>query len=485
MAEFDTRRVFDRRRPWDDLEKQVVRRHLAHRDTVPDKLVDAIRYVISLARLTTVRNEQGEDVDVDDITGPYAAGLFRRLSAEIENARDLWDVVRHLPEFVQDARVVRGRILAERPIGRDRLEREITTRHLVVATGGGGAGYVYIGAYAMLDRHDLVPSLLVGTSIGALTAVFRSRRRHFDLAPVVAATKELAWGDVLRVLEVEARYGLPATLRMYLRSALGRLFLREDGSPLALSDLEIPTYVIATGITVDALKHDLDYYEHFLDQDVGGRTSTRARLRGITRTAGILREFLARPDALVEMVLGQTPGTEDFDAMDAVGFSAAVPGVLHYDVLRDDDRMRRLLDDLYASYGITRLGEGGLVSNVPARAGWKGAVRGDLDVRQPFVLALDCFAPNPRRPLWLPVQQLVRSGNVDRDRLYADLYLPMPKTLSPLNVVPALRDAMNATEWGREALSPHMPFIKEMVRPIAILDDEHPVVDGAVGDDEE
>jgi len=474
VAEFDTRRVFDRRRPWDALERQVVKRHLAHRDTVPDKLVDAIRYVISLARLTVVRNDAGHDVDVNDITGPFAGALYGKLSAEVDGARDLWDVVRFLPDIVRDARVVRSRILNERDIARERLEREITTRHLVVATGGGGgAGYVYIGAYAMLDRHDLVPSLVAGTSIGALTAIFRSRRKHFDLAPVVSATRELAWGDVLRVLEVESRYGLPATLRMYIRSALGKLFLGEDGEPLKLSDLEIPTYVVATGITVDALKHDLDYYEHFLDTDVG-RPSARARLRGITRTAGILREFLARQDALVEMVLGQTPGTEDFDALDAVGFSAAVPGVLHYDVLRDDDRMRRLLDDLYATYGITRLGEGGLVSNVPARAAWKGAVRGELDVRQPFVLALDCFAPNPRRPLWLPVQQLVRTGNVDRDRKYADLYLPMPRTLSPLNVVPALRDAMKATEWGREALHPHMAFIREMVRPIAILDEDSP-----------
>ena len=479
MSAFDTREAFTRRRPWDALERRVVQRHLEHPDTVPRKLVDALRYVISLARLTKLTTDEGEEIDVDGITGPWAASLRPKLEGELEEARDLWDVVRVLPAFVDEARAIRTRILEAHPISRNRLEREVTTRHLVVASGGGGgAGYVYIGSYAMLDRHDLTPSLMVGTSIGGLTSVFRARRRRFDLAAIVSASRELAWSDVLRVLEVEARYGLPATLRMYIRSALGKLFLTEDGRPMWLSDMEIPTYIIATGITVDALKHDLDYYEHFLDTDFR-RGSTRARLKGVARTAGILREFLARRDALVEMVLGDTPGTEDFDALDAVGFSAAVPGVLHYDVLRDDARMRRLLDDLYATYGITRLGEGGLVSNVPARAAWKGAVKGNLDVRQPFVLALDCFAPNPRRPLWLPVQQLVRTNNVDRDRKYADLYVPMPRVLSPLNVVPAIRDAMLATDWGRAALEPHMPFIVEMMRPLTVLADKDDDDEGA------
>lgn len=450
----------------------MVKLALSARDEVPQKLVDGLRYVISLCRLTEVRNVDGEDVDVTGVLDPHARIIFQVLEPRLDEARDLWDVVRILPEVVQHARVAREDLLAHLPLDRDSLEHEITTRNLVVVTGGGGgAGYVYLGCYQALDRVDLRPDLLVGTSIGALSALFRARRPFFDLAPVVAATRKLTWGDVLRVLESESRYGLPATLRMYLRAALGDLFMTEDGErTMWLSDMAIPTYVIATGITVDALKHDLDYYEHFLDRDVG-RTTTRERLRGITRAAGILREFLARPDALVEMVIGRNPGTEDFDALDAAGFSAAVPGVLHYDVLRDDERMRRLLDDLYASYGITRLGEGGLVANVPARVGWKSSVEGDLGRRNAFVLALDCFAPNPRRIAWLPIQQLVRSGNVDRDRRYADLYLPIPRTLSPMNVVPAIQDAMLATRWGREALDPHLPFVQEMVRPIEVLKD--------------
>jgi hypothetical protein len=464
------RRLKERRRPWDRLERKVVKMHLSRPDAVPDPVLDSLRYVISFARLTTVRTSDGTDVEVSGTLALHAQQVLDVLQPKVELANDLWEVVRVLPELTQRTRVARTSLLEHLPIDRESLEREVTTRNLVVISGGGGgAGYGYLGAYQLLDRHDLVPDLLVGTSIGALTSLFRARRLPFELAPVVSSSKDLSWGSVLRVLESESRYGLPATLRMYLRSALGDLFASPQGGSLTLADLPIRTMIMATGITVDALKHDLDFYEHLMDREVG--RGPRDRIRAVTRAISVLREFLARRDALVELALGWSEGTREFDALDAAGFSAAVPGVLHYDVLRDDERMRKLLDDLYASYGITRLGEGGLVSNVPARTGWAASVTGELTVRQPFVLALDCFAPNPRRIAWMPLQQLVRSGNVERDRKYADLYLPLPRTLSPMNVVPAIKDALMATTWGREALEPHMPYVSLMMRPIQVLPD--------------
>lgn len=449
----------------------MVALHLGHPDAVPEEVLDTVRYVISFARLTAVRNVDGVEVDVSGPLALHAQQIREVLEPRIAAATDVWEVVRAMPELTRKTRVARASILEHLPIDRESLEREVTTRNLVVVSGGGGgAGYGYLGAYQLLDRHDLRPSLLVGTSIGALTSLFRARRLPFELAPIVEASKHLSWGNVLRVLESESRYGLPATLRIYLRAALGHLFLTDDGASLKLSDLPIRTIIMATGITVDALKHDLGYYEHLIERDIG--RSTRDRVRGVARAASVLREFLARRDALVELALGWSEGTQHFDALDAAGFSASVPGVLHYDVLRDDDRMRRLLDDLYAAYGITRLGEGGMVANVPARTGWAASVAGELGVRQPFVVALDCFAPNPRRIAWLALQQLVRSGNVDRDRRYADLYLALPRTLSPMNVVPAIKDAMRATRWGREALEPHMPYVNAMMRPIRVLPDD-------------
>lgn len=465
---FDTARWAERRRPFDKLESRVVRLHLARPDEDAEPVVDALRYALSFARLTVVRNADGLDVDVSGPLALHAHYVRETLERPLRGKDSLWAAIRELPDVLRRTRQARASLLEHLPIDRESLEEEVCTRKLVVASGGGGgAGYVYPGAYEMLERGGLVPDLMAGTSIGALMSMFRCRRRRYDFAPLVAAARALSWGGVFQVLETENKYGLPATLRLHLRAALGNLF-QHDNRPLWLSEMEIPLYCIATGITVDALKHDLGYYEHLLDEDVRG---VRSSVRGGFKALAVLREFLGRRDALVEVVLGRDKGTEDFDVIDAAGFSAAIPGVIHYDVLRDDPRMHRILDRLYADHGITRLGEGGMVSNVPARVLWETVVSGRLGRRNTFVLALDCFAPNPRRLAWFPMQQAVRAANVDADREFSDLYVAFNRTLSPMNLVPSVRDALMAIRWGREELKPHMPYIQAMVRPIEVLPD--------------
>jgi len=472
-ARFETVKWAARRRPFDELEAKVVRLQLSSGDDDAAHVASALRYVLSFARLTSVRNRDGEHVDVAGIGQLHAMQVEETVRRALDGARDLWEAARVLPGLVDATRRARHSLLDHLPVDRDSLEAEVTTRLLaVVSGGGGGAGYVYPGCYETLERHGLIPDLMVGTSIGALLSMFRARRRRYDPAPMVAAARSLSWSKVFRVLEAESRYGLPATLRLYLRAALGELFQRPDGEPVRIADMEIPLYVVATGITVDALKHDLHYYEHLLDPEVRQRSNLRATVRGVVKTIGVFREFLSRRDALKEIVVGRAPGTEQFDVLDAAGFSAAIPGVIHYDVLRPDARMTRLLDSLYADYGITRLGEGGMVANVPARVAWETAASGSLGRRNAFVLALDCFAPGGANLAWYPLQQLVRSSNVDAHRAFCDLYVDFPQTLSPMNLVPPLRDVFLAMRWGRSRLEPHLPFIKAMMRPLPVLSED-------------
>lgn len=467
-----TARAAARRRPFDRLERRLVKLMLKEGDLTVRPKVDELRYAISFARLTEIRTEGSHDVDVAGPLALHAQQLLDQLDRVIVKDKDLGAALRLGPQILDRTRSARASTLAHLPIPRSALEDEVTTRQLVIASGGGGgAGYVYPGAYDMIDRIGIEPALLVGTSIGALMSMFRARRRRFDLAALVAAARALSWSNVFRVLETQNRYGIPATLRLYLRNALGSLFMR-DGEPMMLSDTEIPLYIVATGITVDALKHDLNYYEQLLNQDLEG-SRPFARTSGL-KAIQVLREFLSRRDALVEVVLGRTPGTEHFDVIDGAGFSAAIPAVIHYDILREDPRMTKLLDHLYGEFGITRLGEGGMVSNVPARIAWETATSGALGGRRNvFVVALDCFSPNISRIQWYPFQQLVRQSNVQTDIGFADLYLPFPKTLSPLNLVPSLPEAMDAIRWGREAIRPKLDFLKEMMKPLPVLRDPH------------
>jgi predicted acylesterase/phospholipase RssA len=465
---YDTERWARVRRPLEEAESAIVRRHLQKPDDDAARMVDGLRYALSLARLIAVRNDDGTDVEVSGLLELHARYVRDTVTPRLKGDEPLWDLFRIMPDLVERTRRARASLLEHTELSREALEAEVTTRKLaLVLGGGGGAGYVYSGCFDALDRAGVVPDLVVGSSIGSLMGMFRARRRRFDLASMVATAKRLSWTRVFRVLETESRYGLPAALRLYLRAALQGQFEGPGGRELRISDLEIPLYTMASGITVDALKHDLHYYEHLLDPS--DSTGTRTGVRNAFKAIGVVREFLSRADALVPVAIGRDPGTEDFDVLDAAGFSAAVPGVIHYDVLRDDQRMRSLLDRMYATYGITRLGDGGLVNNVAAQVAWESIVAGHLGRRNGFVLALDCFWPNPRTPVWFALQQAVRSANVQANRAFADLYVPMPRTLSPMNLVPPIHDTLIALDWGRAAMAPHVDLIADLVRPLPVM----------------
>lgn len=462
--------LHEQRKPFEDLETALVRLAQKRPGDLHDDAVDALRYVIRFAKMHLVRNAHGEDVDVTERLRPLARRVKELLVPAILGNEDLWMAMRSAPELLKEVRVQEHQLAQNSALDRPSLLAEVCTRQLVVAcSGGGGSGYGYAGAWTLLHRRGLQPEMISGTSIGALMSLFRARRRVYDGVPLVEASKRLAWDTVFRVLDMESRYGIPATLRLYLRSAIGGLFQTPDGRPLTFEDLEIPLLVVATGIGVEAFKYDMKYYEHFMDDAVSpGSQPGVSRIRQLAQVATIFRDFMSTPDALREVVFGGDPATYQADILDAAGFSASIPGLIHYDVLRDDRRMKALLDDLYSRYGITRLSEGGLVNNLPIRPLWNEVQTGRIVRRNAFVLALDCFSPRLRYPLFYTIQQGVRP-NVNRNIPYANLYFPMQRVLSPLNLVPALPDVTDAMRWTMEELSPEMPFIERMCNPIREL----------------
>ncbi len=457
----------EHRRPFEQMEDVLLRMSVAAPDDLHTDAVDTLRYILNFAKLQRVRNRDGEDVDVQDYLAPHAWRVRQELGRRLLEERSLWGAMRVVPALVAETRDRRRRMLEHFPLDSASLEAEVCERQLVVVCGGGGgAGYAYAGAWTLLHRRGLVPQLLAGTSIGALMGIFRARRKIFDGAHLVEAARRLSWEKVFRVLQTENRYGLPATLRLYLRAAIGSLFHNVEGQPLRFSDLEIPLLIMTTGISVEALKHDLSYYEHYLDDAVSpGILAKPSRLARIATVADILREFVETPEALREVVFGSDPATYDADIIDAAGFSASIPGLIHYDVLRDDKHMKNLLDDLYARYGITRLIEGGVVNNVPARPAYAEVMSGRLGRRNPFVLALDCFPPRIRSLWFYGIQQLVRP-NVLRYLPYANEYHAFEKTLNPVNLVPPLPQLTAAMNDSIGELEPKMPVIQRFLSPI-------------------
>ena len=133
--------------------------------------------------------------------------------------------------------------------------------------------------------------------------------------------------------------------------------------------------------------------------------------------------------------------------------------------------MHSLLAELYGSYGITRMIEGGIVNNVPAEIGFTSAMEGRLGGhRNVHVLAVDCFAPRTSKPLFLPIQKVVR-GNVQRARLFADTWLSLNRTLSPLNLVPSAAQISEAGRWSMSELGGDIKYLEALFTPIPSLED--------------
>lgn len=465
------RERFEIIRPLEELESALVRGALENPSLVSAHEEAVLRTALSLARLYKV-NQSGRDLGVGAALTPFREELSRRLtpvllpkSGKIQRA-ELMPHLRDLKERTintRDSLVQRfkGRLSAEA------VDHEIRNKSLVlVLGGGGGTAYVYLGVMALLDEYGLSPKLLSGTSMGAILGLFRSRMRRFEQDEVVNIVRTLSWRRLFRAVSTENKYGVPAALRLFLRSGIGRWFGVDTrgGEALTLAQLPIKTLITVSGIRTGKLPHPLEFYERLT------APSPKRLLNPLVLPQWIaaLWEFATHPEILTRITLGADEGTETFDAVDAAGFSSALPGIIHYDVLRADPRMHSMLGDMFASRHIFRLVDGGLVDNVPSKAAWRAVHKGEIGTRNAFIFALNGFATKLSTPLWIPLQRIAEL-NVARSRPWAHLTHDFKRTLNALSVVPRVDELLDAIQWGRTQVAPQLPFITRMLAPLPRL----------------
>jgi hypothetical protein len=432
----------------------------------------ALRWALSLARISAVNVLASEGtpdvVEIHHATNAYRTQLHAALErcvdvrAQAVTSRDgVRAQIGHIRALAAEERRSLLALFGNRMPARA-LDRCTRKRPLALALGGGGGtGYVYVGAMAVLDEAGIVPSLMAGTSMGALLAAFRCRQRDFSLGNMRLLLSRLSWKKVFRLFETDSRFGLPATLKLYLREVIGHEFER-DGRFLRLCDLEIPLRVTLAGLVDGPASSAPDQYAHLLDDAVGDVRALRARAGTIARALG---EMTRQPVRAI--YVGGDEMTRDFDVLDAIGFSSAVPGVIHYDILRDDPRMVELVAALMKREGVFRLVDGGLADNLPAREAWRAVQSGACGDRDPFVLALDAFAPQltTRHLLFLPLMRIA-AENTRKGREIAHMTVTFKNVLSPLTVVPTPAEFLRAVENGRKEMEPHVAFIRKMIGPI-------------------
>jgi predicted acylesterase/phospholipase RssA len=468
---------FARLRPLDQMEVAIVRAATERPGGLDTAELAALRYALNLARVEVVPTPEG-DVPLDGFLDEYHARVVEALEpltigtsgvVERHELRAVVPSLRDLTHRVRAALLARFGARFDLPT----LDREVCHKALVVvAGGGGGSGYVYGGALKLLDDLHLEPRLIVGTSMGSIMGLFRARRRRFELEHLLEVGTGLRWRDVFELPQTRSHYGLPASLRLYLRRGISRHFWNEDaGRVLRMSELEIPLRVVVAGLGQGDLQHDLGYYEHLMDDVVQrARLSPFAMRDRLRRMTDVIGELVRGRGAARPIVLGGDPLTADFDVVDAVGFSSAVPGLIHYDVLRDDPHMHGLLQTLLREQGVSRLIDGGVVANVPSRIAWEQVQRGDIGTRNAFILAMDCFTPQLVRNLVAhPIQRLVRP-QVQAHSVYAGFTKNFLQVLSPLELVPPPEKIAQAVRNGYQELAHERRFLREMMRPIPGLD---------------
>jgi len=427
----------------------------------------ALRWALSLARLSKVpvlREGGGEDlVDLGHASDDYRRDLLAAVEPMFRGERVNREAARvQLPkirELVRDERRNLLKWFQGRLPAKD-LDRATRRRPFaLVLGGGGGTGYIFVGALQLLEEAGLKPNIVVGSSMGSILGAFRCRDKDFDMKNVNGIIDRLSWRRVFRLFDTEARFGLPATLKLHLREVIGHEFER-DGRFLRMKDLPIPFRVCVGGLSSPQDPAQLNRYAHLLD-DVEQPGGLRMKTASIART---LQEFTNKP--VKPVILGGDDLTQEFDVLDAIGFSSAVPGVIHYDILRDDPRMVDLVSQLMEREGVFRLVDGGVADNLPAREAWNAVQSGAVRGRDPFVLALDGFAPQwNRHLLFLPLMRIAQE-NSRMGRKTAHVTISYKKVLSPLAVVPTAEEFRRAVENGREETQPFVDLVRKMVGPI-------------------
>ncbi|MFH1809681.1 MAG: patatin-like phospholipase family protein [Pseudomonadota bacterium] len=423
----------------------------------------ALRYAFALARISAV--PVGKDVvDIGYSTDRYRNKLHALVAPAYEAASYPESAVGHvIPELRKLAREEREALLElfGPRLPEDALERALRHRPFGLALGGGGGvAYVFLGAFALMHEAGLVPDLIAGTSMGSILGAFRALEREFRPTTVREVIGNLQWRDLLRVFESGSRFGLPATFKLFLRNGIGRHFER-DGRMLNLDEMAIPYRVVVGGISAAHLG-DVNRYANLID---ASEAHERKRWP-IERIARALAEILQKP--LKTIVLGGDELTRDFDVVDALGFSSSVPAIVHYDILREDPRMIEKVEALLQREGVARLVDGGVVDNLPARAVWEAVQGGAIGARDPFVLALDAFAPRiefDSNVLFLPLMRLAAETS-KTGYAVAHHVVSFRDVLSPLTVVPTEAQVAKAIATGRAQFEKHLPFVQKMLSPV-------------------
>lgn len=461
--------------PVQRLERRLLAELAARPALLPEADTARLRYGLTLARTGRMRAEAGEaEIDLFDRVAPFRHWLLDELERSVDPAgrgpTDWKQVARLIPDLTQRFASLREGILNHHAprLSHERLDHELRHRELaLVLGGGGGAGFAHLGLFATIAELGFTPRLIVGSSMGALMGLFRSLQHDYD--PMLLALGLPKSNEFRRVFGPYPGYsvfGFPGTFELRIRELADNSFRTMLGTEQPrFADLPIAFRVMGTGLRT-GIGVALSDVEREIGRAHSGFTPLALRSRFLLFRS-VLTKMANNPRFLSRVVFGGDEGLEDFDMIDAVGYSCAVPGLIHFDNYDLQSPSAATLRELFAQRGFFRITDGGIASNVPARTAWDTVQQGDLGSRNAFILAMDVFAPLPssRNLPWIPAQRLIRPM-VDMDLPFADHVITYRSPPSPLRVLASWELLQKVISRSRAQLRPQRELLRLALTPL-------------------
>jgi predicted acylesterase/phospholipase RssA len=477
LSDFDTH--FDRVRELKNFERRLIKLVLDQPDALSRPHETLYRYAINLAKSRVISSPNGRDIDVADEVDPLRRWMCDTLvpllpddePPELEPLRDL------APVLALRVDRTRRELLDHHvdDFSARHLDKQLRQKELVlVLGGGGGSGLFHLGAFSLFDELGITPEFIVGSSMGSVMAVLRALSREYDPFPAAfALPRDLDYGHLFRPYTGYSRYGFPGAFHLNLLRT-GRAIFEEmfDDPDIRFSDLPIDVEIVTCGILRGYQIDTEEYEQAAADTEEATPMALRDRLKLFFSA---LRQLSSNPQFLREIVFGRAPLTRDFPVIEALGFSCAVPGLLHFDVFHDDPATIDPLEKLFERHDLLRLCDGGVVNNVASNVAWESIQAGKIGSRNTFIASFDVFAPVARRRnvIWLPIQQMVRQTVLDH-RPYSDFHKTFESPPSPLNVlVNNYSELKDIVQQSRAELESDIPFLRralEQLPPYGIWD---------------
>jgi hypothetical protein len=186
----------------------------------------------------------------------------------------------------------------------------------------------------------------------------------------------------------------------------------------------------------------------------------------LVRVVGALVSLAMSRRVVTPLLLGSDPETARLAALDAAGFSSAIPALFQCDLPADDARGAAILDRLFEERRFVGLVDGALSSLVPARYAWEALEAGRIESRNYLVLALDAMARTGgvNTPL-VPLLRTI-SATADRDRAFWDLHVNFRNAPPFMDLFPPEARLRRAARSGAREFGETAELLRVILAPL-------------------